>query len=465
MHLRKTQNWVVYSSEINDDNVNVTSKGIINGLSVLPNDGTGGFGPDTTLGATSVGEIGSPYTQTVGIMEAVDYAYSISIPFTDDLASLITNIAPSIKIGIGTFTVNAVITIPYNLSIDIIGSGMGSTILDSTGISGNIIYWNKSTAAAPINGGNYYTYGNKMSDFTLFTDNTSTSEYAIDLSQPEGAYRYTVERITINDTSPTALSLKMDGLEGSILENVIAQKLSFLNPYGGLQLYHCVFPYISVASTNAVYLNCTIYYQITVNDIGSGLLSVHSFIGGYIGTSNETSEGNLVFNNPVNAAAFTINITGAYWFFGGGSTYPQRPMISGSSSVEIWVNILGLATPNLGYSNWNVFASTFTNVVHAEIIGSMPNSSDILNNSSQPTTPSVPTSATAQVNNHSYPVNVYLYGGTVTKIQITKGNGTAYTVFSNSTGLALSGQSYKLNPLDYITITYTTAPDWTWLSD
>jgi hypothetical protein len=42
----------------------------------LPNDGTGGFGPDTTLGATSVGEIGSPYTQTVGIQEAGDYAFS-----------------------------------------------------------------------------------------------------------------------------------------------------------------------------------------------------------------------------------------------------------------------------------------------------------------------------------------------------------------------------------------------------
>ena len=80
------------------------------------------------------------------------------------------------------------------------------------------------------------------------------------------------------------------------------------------------------------------------------------------------------------------------------------------------------------------------------------------------TTPTIPTSGTAQENTNPYAVNVYLYGGTVTEIQITR-NGTAYTVFSNASGLALSGQVYKLNPTDSITITYTTAPTWEWLSD
>ena len=75
-HFDSIQNRVVYSSEINNGNVNVTSKGIVNGLSVLPNDGTGGFGPDTTLDASSVGEIGSPYTQTSGINESVNYVYN-----------------------------------------------------------------------------------------------------------------------------------------------------------------------------------------------------------------------------------------------------------------------------------------------------------------------------------------------------------------------------------------------------
>jgi hypothetical protein len=80
------------------------------------------------------------------------------------------------------------------------------------------------------------------------------------------------------------------------------------------------------------------------------------------------------------------------------------------------------------------------------------------------TTPTIPTSGTAVTNSNPYPINVYLYGGTVTEIQITKG-GTAYTVFSNSTGLALSGQVYELGIEESITITYTSAPTWVWVKN
>ena len=54
-------------------NIEVSSKGIVNGLSTIPNDGAD-FGPDTTKGATAPGQYGSPYTETMGIMEAVDYS-------------------------------------------------------------------------------------------------------------------------------------------------------------------------------------------------------------------------------------------------------------------------------------------------------------------------------------------------------------------------------------------------------
>ena len=81
-----------------------------------------------------------------------------------------------------------------------------------------------------------------------------------------------------------------------------------------------------------------------------------------------------------------------------------------------------------------------------------------------PTTPSIPASGTAQQNTNPYAVDVYIYGGDVTEIQITK-NGTAYTVLSVSTAIAMSGQVYKLNPGDSITVTYSTAPSWEWLSD
>ena len=127
-HFDSIQNRVVYSSEINDGNVNVTSKGIVNGLSVLPNDGTGGFGPDTTLGATSVGQIGSPYTQTVGIQESLNYAGSVA-----RLASG-GYILPEVRLLDGKFILNTDVTIPTFSSpsgvnsipsFSIIGNGYG----------------------------------------------------------------------------------------------------------------------------------------------------------------------------------------------------------------------------------------------------------------------------------------------------------------------------------------------------
>ncbi|MEM3860627.1 MAG: hypothetical protein QW478_14740, partial [Candidatus Micrarchaeaceae archaeon] len=56
--------------------VTVSAKGISNGLSNIPNDGAD-FGPDTLLGATSLNQYGPPYTQTVGIQEAINYIASI----------------------------------------------------------------------------------------------------------------------------------------------------------------------------------------------------------------------------------------------------------------------------------------------------------------------------------------------------------------------------------------------------
>ena len=53
--------------------ITVSSKGITNGLSTIPNDGAD-FGPDTSLGATNPNQIGgSTLTQTSGIQEAVNY--------------------------------------------------------------------------------------------------------------------------------------------------------------------------------------------------------------------------------------------------------------------------------------------------------------------------------------------------------------------------------------------------------
>ena len=107
-HFNGIQNRVVYSTEINDGNVHVTSKGIVNGLSVLPNDGTGWFGPDTTKGATAPGQYGSPYTETYGIQEAYNY--------------IILNSGGEIRLSTGIFTLDTPVLMNSPVNVRISGS-------------------------------------------------------------------------------------------------------------------------------------------------------------------------------------------------------------------------------------------------------------------------------------------------------------------------------------------------------
>jgi translation initiation factor 2 beta subunit (eIF-2beta)/eIF-5 len=85
----------------------------------------------------------------------------------------------------------------------------------------------------------------------------------------------------------------------------------------------------------------------------------------------------------------------------------------------------------------------------------------VLKNPNTPSTPTVPASGTAQANANSYPVEVYLSGGSATEVQATK-YGNTYTIWSASTATAIPPLAIRLNPGDSITITYSTAPTWTW---
>ena len=89
--------------------ITVSAKGMINGLSNIPNDGAD-FGPDTTKGATAPGQYGGTYTQTGGIQEAWNYAFaqSISIGFGGQ---------PVVHLLEGTFYLNENVTIAGSTSV------------------------------------------------------------------------------------------------------------------------------------------------------------------------------------------------------------------------------------------------------------------------------------------------------------------------------------------------------------
>ena len=113
--------------------VTVSSKGIANGLSRYPNDGAD-FGPDTTKGATSIGQISSPYTQTVGIQESVNYVFSNGITFSGTGGKSL--LIGSIYLDGNVFEIDAPITIPaassgmYGPNLTIKGRGLQNTLLN-----------------------------------------------------------------------------------------------------------------------------------------------------------------------------------------------------------------------------------------------------------------------------------------------------------------------------------------------
>jgi hypothetical protein len=98
----------------------VSSKGIVNGLSNIPNDGVD-FGPDTTSGATAPGQYGSPYTETSGIQETYNYLKSTST----------TQNAVTIRLLEGNFYLNA------DVNIEIGNSSSTTTLPNTCHIIGN----------------------------------------------------------------------------------------------------------------------------------------------------------------------------------------------------------------------------------------------------------------------------------------------------------------------------------------
>jgi hypothetical protein len=139
--------------------INVTSKGIINGLSVLVNDGTGGFGPDTTLGATAPGQYGGTYTETSGIYEAINYS------------SLGSNTS-TIFLGDGTFILAAPIQATSIHQLHINGSGKNTVIQMGSAFNGST---NGLAFNLGFNNATYYDCSFKIENFVFDFNNIVTS--------------------------------------------------------------------------------------------------------------------------------------------------------------------------------------------------------------------------------------------------------------------------------------------------
>jgi len=137
----------------------VSAKGISNGQSTIINDGAD-FGPDTMLGATSKDQYGPPYTQTAGILEAVNYQQ--------------TN-GGSIRMTAGRFIISPNALLTQTSSSNILGYPEYAVIPISAQYSLSSFHMLSITGA----GGNIFTGGAFVS-----APNFDTSQFTIiDVSQ------------------------------------------------------------------------------------------------------------------------------------------------------------------------------------------------------------------------------------------------------------------------------------------
>jgi len=207
----------------------------------------------------------------------------------------------------------------------------------------------------------------------------------------------------------------------------------------------------------------------------------HSFLPGWPGV-DFTVEDNIIYVDGLNNSGYL----GALFYHNGANRYIIRRnriyLNNGSSSSPYYYGLLygGSSSSPVSWPNWPAVEIT-DNIIESGVINQLIGIPGSGNNpgyitgsplvarnygvsSIYPTvsTPAMPNSGTAQQNTYPYPIDVYISGGSATAVQVTR-QGSTYTVWSSSTATAIPPLLVRLEPSDSITITYSSAPSWTWL--
>jgi hypothetical protein len=379
-------------------------------------------------------------TQTSGIQEALNYA---------------AQIGDGVELGPGTFPVSATILLPSTgmRAVYMRGAGMHLTnIVQASGFSGTIMQWANTSVPNAM----YY-----LGHFRV--EGSGNNIFLIDLIQNEISAQGLLEHIRI--VHQNTLGLRLDGNE-----DTVTLRLDVDNAGTGVPGVRWGIP-----AGAAVDLDSTF--------ISGGFWQAQQFT--FIGTVFGASQLLNLYPTGQNAI---YNFIGAYW--NNGSSLPQIYVYPVSNTTNtLYLNFIGCMINPSSLSLSNPFfynPDTTTVSVYAKFINSLIQSSSAVNlfgsyitgyaefddltqpltniivNNAAVSTPAVPASGTAQANGNPYPVTVYLSGGSATQVQVTK-YGNTYTVWSASTATTIPPLAIRLNPGDSITITYTTAPTWTWV--
>ena len=477
--------WFVEAHDVDSSKgyITVSAKGIANGLSSIPNDGAD-FGPDS-YDPTSSASI--PYTSTSGIQEAINYTFNLNggkIYLLSGIYNLTGGFhGTSIPGENGQF----LIYFPYNsrynptISIEIEGEvsmmPMPADGNDTQATTSGVIIYNKSNVSSIQPGSAPYSsvmgggIGSVVNYISVVLKNFIIRQPYSPATTPHNNQVGGINLQSVGSFQLENIRVDVDATfnSGAPFSAPIPDPSTVQNATG-----------IATSQQN---LGNSILDNVTVIGYGTGISAAGQFEATKLNVMYCKYAINLLSSNHIKKIAYlnTNNCPNIFALFQGSD--------SSYSDLYLSFDVLDIQNNNVA----NDWILTSTHIVNNNLSGKLYG--HILNVRTAPpdtgealilsgvstligtlaihyadqtipsiTTPSVPASGTAQQNTNPYPVNVYIYGGDVTEIQITR-NGTAYTVLSVSTAIAMSGQVYRLNPGDSITLTYSTAPSWEWLAE
>ena len=438
-----------------------------------------------------LGYINTPKTQTGGTQEAVNYSYAMNVA---NASTIGVAVAPAICFLSGNFQVNKTIVIPTEnaWTLRMYGQGKTNSVITFNG-SGNVFVTSTTTSSTTnsltlevedmgfiYNGNltpsqNYGIFALTNLNFAVIKKNLFASSLLFNSGvgssvNPPWGLPYDFNGVPAENCNITGIIVATTSNNYIIIEE---------NSFGALQFaYACshdwlhfyknecgVFPSPSTQGYNFVDPNGT------NSLIGAG--TGYGYIWGGVYLMGSWNQVNIAYNHyyavPYGVVV-NANDTGPIYIYHDASEagpYNNANLLflagAGGQNVKIFMDFCeafgqSASTP---YYTTDINSSTLTNTLANPSLLVITNQKYV--NPPSISTPSVPASGSSSQNANPYPVKVYINGGALTEIQITI-SGTSYTVYSNSTASAVY-EGFTLPVGASITLTYSTAPTWSWVPE
>jgi len=273
--------WFVEAHDVDPSKgyISVSAKGIVNGLSNIPNDGAD-FGPDSYN--PNYSGSGIPYTQTSGIQEALTYIHNNTVNY--------------IKLNDGTFEVSETITMPADDYIHFVGSRNSviiptqtvTSVIDISNIGKQCVFSDFTVASGLNSAGT-----SSLSTYCIYGSSTGTHTGFQTLFRNIIFWTF--------ETYPVYITTTGNSYGGMIFDNVS----DTLVPSG---YYQTLGMYVSISSGNMLRI-INSHFNGLVDITASEMVIVNcSFFG--IKVSITEGIGSIVSSNLYGSQNYNVNAVG-----------------------------------------------------------------------------------------------------------------------------------------------------------